>query len=631
MRSANNAPGGTRHKPASDQPQPALVVYRYGCPAWYDLPKGAMEQLQLAHELRNRLVAIEHAHEARVAAAWSAHPDLAPLEEHLEAATAKLAEITARAKAERTADRTTRARPATAEALRAARQARNDAKRALREARDAAYEQIKPAIVASRAERSVAVKALYAEFVQTRGLYWAVHNDVRDRFRTARDRVAALRLQGRPAKLSHRRWDGSGTLTVQLQRKQHEPPRTPALLASGEGPWRAVCQLTPWLEPERWAVYNRAGQRQLGRGRLRLRIGASHLEVPVQLHRMLPATADVCLVRVTRIRVAGGHRVYVTVTARVPAPLRRERGPAVAVHLGWRVRADQSLRAAVWASTAPLTPPATVQDIVRVHDGGRWGEIIYPAAWRVETDELAELAARRQVNLNQTRDLLAEWLDEHGPVDIEGPDGPASLTGSDVRRWQAARRLARLAIAWRASPPEGEGGEQIAVALERWRRRDRYWWEVHAHQTAQHAGRRRDAWRRAAAWLASEAGLLVLDDTDLARMARRPSVGTEDDRRDRIARANRAVAAPGELRAALARAASGRGVNVQVRARGGLTRTHYQCGGSNPPDGRYAEQTVVRCERCGRDYDQDRNAAVLLLAASGQQAPGKVTPTPDRS
>lgn len=38
----------------------AMTVYRFGCPSWARLDDVGMEQLRLAHELRNELVAIEH-------------------------------------------------------------------------------------------------------------------------------------------------------------------------------------------------------------------------------------------------------------------------------------------------------------------------------------------------------------------------------------------------------------------------------------------------------------------------------------------------------------------------------------------------------------------------------------------
>lgn len=92
----------------------------------------------------------------------------------------------------------------------------------------------------------------------------------------------------------------------------------------------------------------------------------------------------------------------------------------------------------------------------------------------------------------------------------------------------------------------------------------------------------------------------MLDRTDLAGLARHPNIGTEDDRQARAARANRVAAAPGELRVALARAASRRGITVDAHAARDLTRRHYQCGESNPPDGRYTEHPVVRSTRwCG--------------------------------
>jgi hypothetical protein len=184
----------------------ATVVHRYGTPARAakDAPARVMEQHQLGHQLRNTLVEIHHRYEEAVAAAWAARPEVARAEEDVEQATTALDEVRERMNAKREADRTTKPRPESKAALTAARTALADAKTQRKAVRGDAYPAVKEAIVDAKTAEQAAVKATYADFVQTRGLYIVDHH------RTATKRIAAARRQGKPAQLRFSRWDGTG-------------------------------------------------------------------------------------------------------------------------------------------------------------------------------------------------------------------------------------------------------------------------------------------------------------------------------------------------------------------------------------------------------------------------------------
>lgn len=73
-------------------------------------------------------------------------------------------------------------------------------------------------------------KALYSKYSEL-GLYWATFNDVAAHHKSVVQRINKARREGRPARLRHHRFDGTGTLTVQIQRRDAAPVRTPATLA----------------------------------------------------------------------------------------------------------------------------------------------------------------------------------------------------------------------------------------------------------------------------------------------------------------------------------------------------------------------------------------------------------------
>lgn len=590
----------------------AFTVYRYGTPRGTEFDQAALEQLRLAHDLRNALVAIEHSYATALGAAWASHPDLSEAEQRVGDAEAALQAVVARSKHERQEDRSTRPRPATAVALADARARLREDRLERRSTKERLYPQLKGVLVAARDVRDAGYKDAYRSFVQGQGLHWATYNDVLAGHQAMVARTNAARRAGKRANLRFQRWQGTGSLCVQLKRGAGRPARTPSLLASGTGPWRNVCQLRPWIDPAEWSQRSRADQRRERHGEITFILGRGRFcRLPVLVHRMLPADADVTLVRITRSRIAGHHQVHVSLTARIPAPEPpAEAGPVVAVHLGWRSMPDGSLRVGTYRSSAALAPPpGDLHQIVHVV-GPDEGEIHLPGEWRELARRLDQLRSRRDRQLDRMRAELLAWLSAH-PECVGG--GVPSL--SEVEPWRAPWRFARLASEWRTTPPPD--GEDIAARLEHWRRRDRHLWEWHANERHQLIQRRSDAWRRVAAWLAGSAGTVVVDAVDVAGLSRPRAQGVEDDHRHRSARANRQLAAPGSLRSALRAATKARGVASEVIE---VIRTsvHEPCGTDVGRGPEFAEGVEVWCPTCEVAYDQDANAAARMLAASGR-------------
>jgi hypothetical protein len=591
----------------------SVVVYRYGTPSWIKLPEVVGEQLFLAHNLREDLVSLEHDTDAARKRVWSSFPAVAAAETTLTSAEERAEELAEQVAELKKQQRTRAPKGQPVTDLAEARKTAKAARKARREAIVAAKPQAQPQLDEITAAYRAQVKALYRDYVQTRGLYWAVHNDVLDHHRTAVKRVAARRAAGHPAQLQHHRFDGSGALAVQLQRGKDQPPRTPELLASGEGPWRNVLQIAPWKPPEQWAGLSRAEQRHHARGTVRVRIGAEHVELPVIVHRMLPPDADVTGARLVVERIAGQRRVSLHVTAKIADAEPVATGPMVAVHGGWRREDDDAIRVATYRASEPITAPQHLETVVRpVTD--QTGIVVLPADWAAAMERSNQLRSERDAAMETMRAALLDWLRTHPQPNDAGP------TVREVAAWRSPLRLAKLALAWREQPPAS--GQDIAAQLERWRAQDRRRWETQEHGRRKHLARRDDTWRRVAAWLTNTASRVVVEDTDYAALTRAATAadaesGLPTEVTARAAR-QRVHASPGGLRDTLRTAAEARGVPVTVVASQDLTREHT-CGYVHDTD---TPTRPVTCRGCGRTYDPDNSATMLMLnRASGAAAP----------
>lgn len=444
----------------------AVLVYRYGTHSRTRLPDEALAQLRLAHRMRNALVEAHLGHEQQVKNMWSSYPQVADIEADLEIAEAEAARLAEQARSEHSKDRTVATRTTTAVALREARAQVKALKSARREAIGEGYLVLKPKLEAAKAAHKELLKAIRQDHAG-QGLYWGTYNAVLDDHRTAVKRITANRKSGQAATLRYKRWQGEGTLTVQLQRAAGDPVRSPTVLASDKSEkWRNVLRMSCVdADPATVETMTDAERKRTGtdRGTMQFSLGAGRtaVEIPVTVHRPLPPDADIVGAQLTVRRVASREEISVAVTVKVPDPDPPQGLPPVALHMGWRQRDDGSVRVGTWASPVPLTMPDYVSDVVTSHDGGRWGEIVMPGEWLNRAGKPAALRSQRDVAMAPVQDKLASWLDNHPQLSED--DGP-ELTGAVVRKWRSARRLAALALRWRGTPPSGGGAVPLLLA-----------------------------------------------------------------------------------------------------------------------------------------------------------------------
>jgi hypothetical protein len=349
-----------------------------------------------------------------------------------------------------------------------------------------------------------------------------------------------------------------------------------------------------------------------------MRIGGCHVELPVIIHRMLPAEADVTDARLVVERVAASRRVRLNVTAKIPDPELAETGPTIAVHGGWRHEEDGGIRVATWRADHPVAIPSHLHLLVR-RESDRSGIIVLPVDCIRRQETADRLRSGRDHAIDRMREQLVAWLGAHPPKEGEYP------TGAEVSRWRAPRRFAQLALAWRDDPPACGAG--VAAELENWRRFDRKLWERQEHGRRKQLARRDDAWRKVAAWLARTAGRIVIDDTDYGRLARAAATAEEQSNIPAeiiAARARQRIhASPQGLRGAITAAADRRGALITTVTSRDLSRQHT-CGHVHSEMPRTHE---VLCHGCGDTYDRDANAVALMLT----RASSKNDPPPTAS
>jgi hypothetical protein len=476
----------------------------------WELPNIVRAQLRLAHDLREDLVTLQLAYADDVRAIWSSYPEVAAAECELHRAEETAAAASEQVSAERVRLRSKRVG---AELTTQLAEARADVK-ATRQARRDAIARVKDNAAQRLRERTAtllaAQKQLYRRYCQDNDLYWATYNDVFRNHKTAVQRIRRQRLEGKPATLRHHRFDGTGTITVQLQRTAAMPPRSPRLLSDPAGRYHNFLVL-PWIDPDRWAAMTRAEQRAAGRVVVRMRAGTVNgqpqwIDIPVQAHRWLPADAEI----LNAVDRRSGCGTICTVVDHCPYRLAHSGGrrccrcaSGVAGYRTW----NPALRR---RSTQPLDISGRLSNVM-VTDDGVTGSIVVPRSISGRLERHAVTAAARADSFNAVCDKLAAWLDEHGPQ----PYRDGNITGEQVRRWRSPARLAAVAIAWRDDHSRGV----IAAVLEEWRSTDRKAWDGQEHGRRRALGHRDDLYRQIGALLAAQSAHVVVDDINIAAIA----------------------------------------------------------------------------------------------------------------
>jgi DNA-binding Lrp family transcriptional regulator len=582
-------------------PAGSVITVVYGVPGDL-LPEPLLAELERAHQLKIALSAARQEHEQQVERIWDTSVPVAAARDAVRSASDQASRLRDRVGRYRRRQASQAAMDRAIADLEEAEAELAASTEALRAARARAYPELMSQFTAELERQRARLPQIHQD-ATSGGLGWATANTIIYQHMLAVGRVATMRRRGQAATLQDRRgnWDGTGTVSVQLQREPFDPPRSPRRVAASTGRYANQAQLHPWIPPEEWAAVPAAERRRLRKGTLRLRIGSGActqmVTLPVVVHRMIPETADILRVGVRRRRIGDSYKAHVLVTARIPQPPPRAAGGArVAVHLRGQALPDGAVRAALIRGAGPPPGELTAAGLIRPH--GRWAEAVIPAAWQALDERIWTIRARRSRNRDDLCDWLRSWAaDNPGAAELLDPAGDLMASGT-------TEALAAAALRLRAGAPPGCA--EPARRLIAWRRSDQRLRQWTAHERHQLTGRRTDAWRRVADWITSAADVVVMDRAGKAARPA-PSSGDQDRPARQLARPQR-LAASYELRQRIRSAASARAVaaeTVQVPA------LHRTCG--TPLED--LDRPGLSCPTCQVPVDAGLNALSHLMAA----------------
>jgi Putative transposase DNA-binding domain len=604
-----------------------MRVYEYGAQAPRANATLVAEQMSLAHRYYNTLVELERRRRDEYEALMREHDGYlalaelaASLDEDVEAVREqiRLARQRGAARVDRAGldERQVRAARKTAGGavdtaalaaqVRDLREALGFARALAREAKATARAELAEPLEAINADDLVRRKAARA----TCGVWWGSYLVQEDAMEQARK---ALDPPG------FRRWQGSGHLQVQLIHG--------ITAAELFGCQDTRVQLRA-PAPDAWDT--RRSRRRNCCTILRMRIGSNEdrspvwTEVPIFMHRPLPADAAIKRVHLLRERMADRERWKVQFTVETAEVKRAPAGHGtVAVDIGWRVM-PEGLRVAFWHDDAPAML-CSGADVLRdtllagsseTRDAdGNGGQFVLDHALLSALTKADSLRSIRDRNLDELKAALVpavRTLLAGLPASETDRVGFLLEAAATMHLWKAPARFAALAKRWAEARFDSDGLAYLALAS--WAKQDLHLWQWEVHQRDKSLRRRREHYRMWAAKLADQYAEIVLEgESDEGKvMDLRPMVvlnppeGT--DLLPDEARHGRVLAATSILRDCLVQAFQARQRVVRLKPAKGTTMRCHVCGLVT-----LRTDALMQTCACGVIWDQDFNAAINLL------------------
>jgi hypothetical protein len=567
----------------------ATRVYKYGL---LD-PVGGVEyvqgQIDRAHRYRNSLVEIER---DRRAALREVLPDDSALAAEVTRLSDEVEVLVSQIKAARAAKRSrldVDSSIADARRRLAKLKADRTSARALLAAR---RKELRgdPVVTQARSEINDRSRAKVRDARKASGLRWGTYQLVEEAVGQAA-KAGLYESEGVPHDPAFERWR-DGRHDAQLSEQKFKGMSVSEIHAGDH----TQVRIQP-VSVEAWTG-SRARRRRLSRTALHLRLyddagNRVWAEWPMLLHRPLPDDATIKRVTVSRRhtgRDVGRQWIWTCeITVSLPDAVAQWLAPSATsvvagVDVGWRVT-PRGVRVAVARYSDGVTDELLVDGVARRHLG-----------------KARELRGVRDGRLDQMRPRLAEWV--RGQPGL--PGWFKEVTGH-MNLWKSPARFHRLAYRWRGDRFDGDvDGFDI---IEKWRYRDEHLRDWERSERRKGLGRRKEQYRIWAARLAGRADVIVLEQFDLRKIARCPSV--EDDGQNSHARRNRVDAAVSTLRQAVEHACAPRRtwcVSVPAQC---TTMTCAACGSVESFDA--SAYITHACSACQATWDQDENAGNNLI------------------
>ncbi len=531
-------------------------------------PKPVEQQMYLGHKYRNTLVEIELRRRAMTDAILAEFsPRLYQLEQtEIPAAEAAAEDAFTKLKAEQSRVRKKVRPESLVEPVKIAKQRLADLRKERKELRAALFGSPEWESVQTefRAACTTARKEAYAAAVAG-GLYWS----------TVLFIDQSMSDIGRGAPPKFHRWSGAGHIAVQIQNGI-----SPEDLFSGSDT-RVRVNAPP---PEAWDQ----GGRKLRRTKALFRIGSDAKKkpiwatMPIMLHRQLPVDCQIKWVHIIRRKIGPHFKwLFQLSLTRKDGWLAEDRSlmGTVGIDVGWRMKADGSLRVASWYANED-----------------EHGELTLSAGWLKEMRKVEDIRSIRDTNFDTVRPAvhgllsalpkLPEWIED---------------THRTLMLWKSTARFSAVVVKWRSNRFEGD---QIAFNLaEEWRKRDKHLLCYEAHLRDQLKKNRSNTYREFAVEMRRKYREIKIEDFRLSAMQTTPKA--DEPAKDRALTEHKNDACISDLRKCLVE--TGNVVKVLACY---TTMDCFACGSREQWD--HAELTHT-CSKCGQVYDQDRNAAINIL------------------
>jgi hypothetical protein len=549
-------------------------VYRYGLLAPTEREAEVRETLRQAGRYRNTLVEIERGRRAAIRTAEAQIGDIGAQLCALRDAENTLTDLLKNMHARRAISRSRSESVEDRAAIQDARLRKKEARQAFQTTRIQLREN--PTLQAERDR----IQALSAELQRSArkhcGVYWGTYLLVE----AAHDQVRAAPLWdgAEPSDPRFQRFSGEGRVGMQLQ------GGLPVAEVFGDDTRLQIAQ----IDPTAWYDEKRGERKKASHTVLSLRIGSEGrapiwARWPMTMHRPLPPGGMIKWATISLRKDGPREEWSLELTVSSPEVETTPRKGVVAIDIGWR-KIDQEIRVAMWQG-----------------DDGQAGELRLPALLVSGLEKPEALRSTRDKLFDQARDALkAALVPLRVPVALEAPL-------KTLGQWRSPARLAAFCRRWKNQRFEGD--VEAYLALETWRYHDHHLWaweSGHRRSTLRH---RKELYRVFAASLADRYGTLVLEDFDLRTFAhQKPS---EEPAENATARAHRPLAGVSELRLVLENAFRGRGGATEKVSARDSTKIHAACGSVEVFDA--AKAIDHTCSACGVQFDQDANAAKVLL------------------
>jgi transposase len=175
-------------------------------------------------------------------------------------------------------------------------------------------------------------------------------------------------------------------------------------------------------------------------------------------------------------------------------------------------------------------------------------------------------------------------------------------------------RFRFVALLWRHRRFAGDEGAYDLI--ETWRKRDLHLDQYELGLRRAAAGRRREAYRVAAARLSARYRTIIVDDTDLRDLAKNPTIGSDEPKISTIKHQQRS-AAGSVLRGAMQNAFFGR---CEKGSAAWMTRCCYQCGSVDLDWETRDGKRDHTCPSCNATWDRDANLCRNLIRERSRSA-----------